>query len=122
MYVDGDHNLVRCLYRTLVLSLRTDDPLMAKCHIKSYILRDKQEVTCKSIADKVGISVSAARNRLNRTDDPKRIFAPYSISNGGQPKKIKKPFKEKVLKIDDPMFILAFGGEEAYKKAIKNDS
>ena len=95
---------------------------MAKCHIKSYILRDKQEVTCKSVADKVGISVSAARNRLNRTDDPKRIFAPYSISNGGQPKKIKKPFKEKVLKIDDPMFILAFGGEKAYKKAIENDS
>ena len=103
MYVDGDHNLVRCLYRTLVLSLRTDDPLMAKCHIKSYILRNGQEVSCKSVADKVGISVSAARNRLNRSDDPK---------------KIKKPFKEKVLKIDDPMFILALGGVEAYKKAI----
>ena len=82
------------------------------------MLRDGQVVTCRSVAKKVGVSVSAARNRLNRTDDPKRIFAPYSISNGGQPKKIKKPFKEKVLKIDDPMFILAFGGEEAYKKAI----
>ena len=95
---------------------------MAKCHIKSYILRNGQEVSCKSVADKVGISVSAARNRLNRSDDPKKIFAPYSISNGGQPKKIKKPFKEKVLKIDDPMFILALGGVEAYKKAIENDS
>ena len=91
---------------------------MAKCHIKSCILRNGQEVSCKSVADKVGISVSAARNRLNRSDDPKKIFAPYSISNGGQPKKIKKPFKEKVLKIDDPMFILALGGVEAYKKAI----
>ena len=102
----------------MVLSLRTDDPLMGKLRTKSYILADGQEVTCKSVSDVIGISVSAARNRLNRTDDPKRIFAPYSISNGGQPKKIKKPFKEKVLKIDDPMFILALGGVEAYKKAI----
>ena len=119
MHVDGNDHLVCCLYRTLVLSLRTDDPLMGKLRTKSYILRDGQVVTCRSVAKKIGVSVSAARNRLNRSDDPKRIFAPYSISNGGQPKKIKKPFKDKVLMIDDPMFILALGGVEAYKRAIE---
>ena len=64
---------------------------MGKLRTKSYILRDGQEVTCKSVSDVIGISVSAARNRLNRTDDPKRIFAPYSPANGGQPKKDKLP-------------------------------
>ena len=103
----------------MVLSLRTDDPLMGKLRTKSYILRDGQEVTCRSVAAVIGISTSAARNRLNRTDDPKRIFAPYSITNGGQPKKVKKEEKAKVLKIDDPMFILALGGVEAYKRAIE---
>ena len=122
MHVDGDHNLVCCLYRTLVLSLRTDDPLMGKLRTKSYILRDGQEVTCRSVAAVIGISLSAARGRLNRSDDPKKIFAPYSISNGGKPKKIKKPFKEKVLMIDDPMYILAFGGAEAYKRAIEKQN
>ena len=119
MYVDGNDHLVCCLYRPVVLSLRTDDPLMGKLRTKSYILRDGQEVTCRSVAAVIGISTSAARNRLNRTDDPKRIFAPYSISNGGQPKKVKKEEKAKVLKIDDPMFILALGGVEAYKRAIE---
>ena len=122
MYVDGNDHLVCCLYRPVVLSLRTDDPLMGKLRTKSYILRDGQEVTCRSVAAVIGISTSAARNRLNRTDDPKRIFAPYSISNGGQPKKIKKPFKDKVLMIDDPMFILALGGVEAYKRAIEKQN
>jgi len=122
MYVDGDHNLVCCLYRPVVLSLRTDDPLMGKLRTKSYILRDGQEVTCRSVAAVIGISLSAARGRLNRSDDPKKIFAPYSISNGGKPKKIKKPLKDKVLMIDDPMYILAFGGAEAYKRAIEKQN
>jgi len=91
---------------------------MGRLRTKSYTLRDGQVVTCRSVSKVIGVSVSAARNRLNRSDDPKKIFAPYSISNGGQPKKIKKPFKDKVLMIDDPLFILALGGVEAYKKAL----
>ena len=91
---------------------------MRRIRTKTYTLRDGQIVTCRSVASKVKISVSAARGRLNRTDDPKKIYAPYSISNGGAPKKNKKAFKDKVLKIDDPMFILALGGVEAYQKAI----
>ena len=55
------------------------------------MLKDGQVVTCRSVASKIGVSESAARNRLNRSDDPKRIFAPYSPANGGQPKKDKLP-------------------------------
>jgi transposase len=79
-------------------------------------------VTCRSVAKKIGVSESAARNRLNRSDDPKKIFAPYSPSNGGQPKKDKLPKSATVLPIDDPMYILAFGGAEAYKRAIEKQN
>jgi hypothetical protein len=79
---------------------------MGKLRTKSYTLRDGQVVTCRSVSEVVGVSVSAARNRLNRSDDPKRIFAPYSISNGGQPKKKKPPPFSKVLPYEDEMWKL----------------
>ncbi len=58
--------------------------------IKTYTLSDGEKVTCRQVAEKVQISESAARNRLNRSDDPKKIFAPYLASNGGQPRKIDR--------------------------------
>jgi len=79
---------------------------MKKLRTKSYTLRDGQVVTCRSVAKKIGVSESAARNRLNRSDDPKKIFAPYSPSNGGQPKKDKLPKSATVLPIDDEMWKL----------------
>ena len=79
---------------------------MRRIRTKTYTLRDGQIVTCRSVASKVGISVSAARGRLNRTDDPKKIYAPYSISNGGAPKKNKKPAFTKVLPYEDEMWKL----------------
>ena len=90
----------------VVLPLRTNDPLMRRIRTKTYTLRDGQIVTCRSVASKVKISVSAARGRLNRTDDPKKIYAPYSISNGGAPKKNKKPAFTKVLPYEDEMWKL----------------
>ena len=45
---------------------------MGKLRTKTYTLRDGQIVTCRSVASKMGISVSAARGRLNRSDDPKK--------------------------------------------------
>ena len=90
----------------VVSSIRTVHPLMKKLRTKSYTLRDGQVVTCRSVANKIGVSESAARNRLNRSDDPKRIFAPYSPSNGGQPKKDKLPKSATVLPIDDEMWKL----------------
>ena len=63
---------------------------MGKLRTKSYILRDGQVVTCRLVASKVGVSESAARSRLNRTDDPKKVFAPYNLSTR-LPKKDKLP-------------------------------
>ena len=78
------------LYRPVVLSLRTVHPLMGKLRTKSYTLRNGQVVTCRSVASKIGFSESAARGRLNRSDDPKKVFAPYKLSTR-LPKKDKLP-------------------------------
>jgi hypothetical protein len=47
-------------------------------------------VTCRSVSIKIGVSESAARSRLNRSDDPKKVFAPYNLSTR-LPKKDKLP-------------------------------
>jgi len=94
---------------------------MKKLRTKSYTLRDGRVVTCRSVAKKIGVSESAARNRLNRSDDPKKIFAPFNPS-GRKPKKDKLPKSATILPIDDPMYILAFGGAEAYKRAIEKQN
>ena len=57
---------------------------MATHKTKKYVLTDGQVVTCRQVAKQMLISESAARNRLNRTGDPKKVFAPYSVKNGGQ--------------------------------------
>jgi transposase len=57
---------------------------MATHKTKEYLLTDGRVVTCRQVAKEIKISESAARNRLNRTDDPKKVFAPYSVKNGGQ--------------------------------------
>ena len=74
----------------VVSSVRTDDPLMKKLRTKSYTLRNGEIVTCRTVANKVGVSESAARGRLNRSDDPKKVFAPYKLSTR-LPKKDKLP-------------------------------
>ncbi len=51
---------------------------MGKLRTKSYTLRNGEVVTCRSVSNKIGISESAARARLNRSDDPKKIYAPFS--------------------------------------------
>ena len=89
---------------------------MAECHTVNYELTDGSIVTTKMVADKVGISESAARNRLIRHRNPVKIYEKRPVK--ARKPKVKKEEKTKVLKIDDPMFILAFGGEKAYKKAI----
>ena len=69
--------------------------------IKTYTLSDGQKVTCRQIADEIQISESAARNRLNRSDDPKKIFAPYLRSNGGQLRKQDRDKLKGTKKNDD---------------------
>ena len=78
---------------------------MAKIHTKTYLLDNDRRVTVKSVAVRVGISPSAARNRLDKHTDPDKIYAPYS-SNGGLKKKKAKTI-EKKKPYQEPMFILA---------------
>jgi hypothetical protein len=84
----------------VVSSVRTDDPLMKKLRTKSYTLRDGQIVTCRSVGSKLGISESAARSRLNRSDDPKKIYAPYNLTTR-LPKKDKLPKSAKTEAVEE---------------------
>jgi len=94
------------LHRIMALWIPKGDDVMAKIHLRYYTLDDNTVVTTKTVSKKVGISISAARNRLDKYTDPKKIYMPFS-SNGGLKKKNhqykrvnKRPYK-------DPMFILA---------------
>jgi len=79
---------------------------MAEQHIKTYLLDNSRRVTVKQVALKVGISESAARNRLIKSKNPDRIFAP-ATSNGGCAGKKVQYKRVNRRPIDDPMFVLA---------------
>jgi len=87
--------------------------LMAEQHIKTYLLDNSRRVTVKQVAEKVGISESAARNRLLKSKNPDVIFAPQSSNGGGRKKKVQ--YKQvNIRPIDDPMFrlaLMAIGGK-----------
>ena len=100
-----NRSLCSRLHRSIFVWLPTGDDVMAKIHIKTYLLDNDRRVTVKQVSDKVGISPSAARNRLDKHTDPDKIYAPYS-SNGGLKKKKAKTI-EKIRPYKDPMFILA---------------
>ena len=79
---------------------------MAEQHIKTYLLDNSRRVTVKQVSEKVGISESAARNRLLKSKNPDVIFAPQSSNGGGRKKKVQ--YKQvNIRPIDDPMFRLA---------------
>ena len=79
---------------------------MAEQHIKTYLLDNSRRVTVKQVAERVGISESAARNRLIKSRNPDRIYAPQSSNGGGKKKKVQ--YKRVNLRpIEDPMFRLA---------------
>ena len=100
-----NRSLCNRLHRSIFVWLPTGDDVMAKIHTKTYLLDNDRRVTVKSVSERVGISPSAARNRLDKHTDPDKIYAPYS-SNGGYPKKKAKTI-EKKKPYQDPMFILA---------------
>ena len=99
-----NRSLCNLLHCTMALWLPKGDDVMAKIHTKTYLLDNDRRVTVKSVAERVGISPSAARNRLDKHTDPDKIYAPYS-SNGGLKKKKAKTI-EKIRPYKDPMFIL----------------
>ena len=78
---------------------------------KTYKLSDGQEVTCRQVADEIGVTLSAARNRLNRSNDPEKVFLPCDTKKISKHLKIKTPKpKPKAINIrpyDDEMFRLA---------------
>jgi len=100
-----NRSLCNRLHRSIFIWLPKGDDVMAKIHTKTYLLDNDRRVTVKSVAERVGISPSAARNRLDKHTDPDKIYAPYS-SNGGLKKKKAKTI-EKKRPCEDPMFILA---------------
>tara|TARA_R110000822_G_scaffold24229_1_gene74109 strand:- start:1689 stop:1949 length:261 start_codon:yes stop_codon:yes gene_type:complete len=70
---------------------------------KSYTLTDGQIVTTRQVADEMGISESAARNRLIAHNDPKKVFAPYKQTR--PPSKMTSK-KDKVLPYEDNLWKL----------------
>lgn len=78
---------------------------MGKRRTLTYILDDGQKVTSRQVATELGVTESAARNRLNRHTDPVKVFAPYNKAKGGKPRGKQK--KDKVLlSYEDPMWKL----------------
>ena len=45
---------------------------------------DGQEITTRQLADELGVTESAARNRLTRHSDPKKVFEPHNPAKGGK--------------------------------------
>ena len=79
---------------------------MGKRRTLTYILDDGQEVTSRQVAEELGVTESAARNRLNRHTDPVKVFAPYNKAKGGKPRG-RQPKAEKLLPYEDKMLKLA---------------
>ena len=57
---------------------------MGKLRTLVYILDDGQEITTRQLAAELGVTESAARNRLTRHSDPKKVFQPHNPSKGGK--------------------------------------
>ena len=58
---------------------------MSKLRTIIYKLDDGSEITSRELAKQLGVTESAARNRLNRSRNPKLVFKPYNPRNGGKP-------------------------------------
>jgi hypothetical protein len=79
---------------------------MGKLRTLSYTLSDGQVVTTREVSLKIGITESAARNRLNRHKNPEKIFEPYNPKKGGKPRGTKKKSQDYKLTKDAEMLKL----------------
>ena len=57
---------------------------MGRLRTLTYTLDDGQEITTRQLADELGVTESAARNRLTRHSDPKKVFEPHNPAKGGK--------------------------------------
>lgn len=64
---------------------------MGRLRTLIYTLDDGQEITTRQLADELGVTESAARNRLTRHSDPKKVFEPHNPAKGG-----KRPSKKRM--------------------------
>tara|TARA_R110001606_G_scaffold397090_2_gene572589 strand:- start:73 stop:357 length:285 start_codon:yes stop_codon:yes gene_type:complete len=55
---------------------------MRKRRTITYTLSDGNTITTRELAGKLGITETAARARLNRSDNPDKVFAPYVPGRG----------------------------------------
>tara|TARA_B110000495_G_scaffold154064_1_gene137195 strand:- start:273 stop:557 length:285 start_codon:yes stop_codon:yes gene_type:complete len=90
----------------MVLSVRAVHTIMGNRRTITYILDDGQKVTSKQLAKELGVTNSAANNRLKRSTDPVKVFAPYNKAKGGKPRG-RQPKAEKLLPYEDEMLKLA---------------
>ena len=86
------NNWFSVIHCQLVLSLRIVHCLgVGKLRTLIYTLDDGQEITTRQLADELGVTESAARNRLTRHSDPKKVFEPHNPAKGG-----KRPSKKRM--------------------------
>ena len=83
---------------------------MGKLRTIVYKLDNGSEITSRELADQLGVTESAARNRLNRSRNPKLIFKPYNPRNGGKPRGTQKE-RDELAKVKE---------RELMKHALKN--
>ena len=94
------------IHSFMVLSVRAVHTIMGKRRTLTYELSDGTIVTAREVAQALGVTESAARNRLKRHKDRAKVFEPYNRAKGGKPRG-KQPKAERVLPYEDPMWKLA---------------
>ena len=90
----------------MVPPVRTVHSLMGKRRTLTYELSDGSKVTAREVSQALGVTESAARNRLKRHTDREIVFAPYNKAKGGRPTG-KQNKDKKILPYEDPMIRLA---------------
>jgi len=78
---------------------------MGKRRTLTYELSDGSKVTAREVSQALGVTESAARNRLKRHTDREIVFAPYNKAKGGRPTG-KQNKDKKLLPYEDPMLRL----------------
>jgi len=78
---------------------------MGKRRTLTYELSDGSKVTAREVSQVLGVTESAARNRLKRHTDREIVFAPYNKAKGGRPTG-KQNKDKKLLPYEDPMLRL----------------
>ena len=66
---------------------------MGKLRTIVYTLDDGTKINCRQLANILGVTESAARNRLNRSSDPQKVYKPYELKAGS-----KRPWGSKKQK------------------------